>query len=347
MIVNVSYKASKTADLENLFHQHSEKLGKYLRFFRPELVHLKGIVDENSSPQGFVVSLNLRLPSGQMASQERADTAKPAVKLAFESLTEQLKKHKALLRNFHRGVPRKGPSRVQGGTVPFEETFAALRPEAISSSDVSSYLNANLPRLRRYVERQIAYRESQEQLTNGQVAVDDVISEAIANALGDHNDAPERLKLEPWLYRLTNQAIDRLSSPNPEEYQVNSDRPSLLEPESQNAGPDVMEFNQVDQRLEADYTIPDETGNNPEELAARRELISLVETTLRNAGPNEREAFILFTIEGFTLEEIADITNRGVDEVRASIGSAREHLQRALPVKDPLSEKLVEYSRTA
>ena len=72
-----------------------------------------------------------------------------------------------------------------------------------------------------------------------------------------------------------------------------------------------------------------------------------METTLRDAGRNEREAFILYTIEGFTLEEIADITNRSVEEVRASIRKAREHLQRALPIKDPLKEKLVEYSKSA
>ncbi len=72
-----------------------------------------------------------------------------------------------------------------------------------------------------------------------------------------------------------------------------------------------------------------------------------METTLGDAGHNEREAFILYTIEGFTLEEIADITNRSVEEVRASIRKAREHLQRALPIEDPLKEKLVEYSRSA
>ncbi len=71
----------------------------------------------------------------------------------------------------------------------------------------------------------------------------------------------------------------------------------------------VLQFHQPDEKLFEENVIPDPTANNPEELAARRELISLVETTLRDAGRNEREAFIFYTIEGFTLEEIADITN--------------------------------------
>jgi RNA polymerase sigma factor (sigma-70 family) len=342
MIVNISYKVSKTADLERLFQQQADKLQKYLRIFRPDLVHLKGAIEENSTREGMVVSLNLRLPSGQMATHEHGDNATSAVKLAFEALTEQLKRHEAQLRNFHHWLHRRGPLREEVGTVPFEQTFAAVKSEAISPSDVSGYIDVNLPRLRRYIERQLAYRESQGQLVPGQVAVDDVLSETISNALGEHDDPPERMKLEPWLYRLANQAIDRLSSPNPEEYRVESQTSREEEGDAS-----VLQFNWPNERIDRDYAIADETGNNPEELAARRELISLVETTLRDAGPNEREAFILFTIEGFTLDEIADITNRGAEEVRASIGRAREYLQRVLPVKDPLSEKLVEYSRTA
>ena len=68
---------------------------------------------------------------------------------------------------------------------------------------------------------------------------------------------------------------------------------------------------------------------------------------MREAGRTEREAFILYTVEGFTLEEIADITNHAVEEVRAAIGKAREHLQRALPIKAPLKDRLVEYSKSA
>ena len=110
---------------------------------------------------------------------------------------------------------------------------------------------------------------------------------------------------------------------------------------------DKLQFHQPDEQLSEENVIPDPTANNPEELAARDELMTLVETALRDAGRDEAEAFILYTLEDFTLEEIADITNRGVEEVRMSLRKAREHLQRALPIKDPLKQKLVEYSKSA
>jgi RNA polymerase sigma factor (sigma-70 family) len=317
MNVHISYKISKTPDLEKIINQQVEKLDRYLQVFRPELVHLKGVVEENSAREGIVVSLNLRLPSGQMAAREKASAAITGVKAAFEDLTEQLKKHKEMLRNQHKWLHRRVPERAVAGTVPFEQTMAAVKPETVSAGDISSYVDVNLPRLKRFIQRELENRKREGQRLPGQLAADDVLSEAIADALGEQHDKPERIKLEPWLYRLAKQAIGRLSA---------EDR--------------------GERRMARDDAVPD-LADTPEELAARSELISLVETTLGAAGRDERETFILYTIEGFTLEEIADIANHSVEEVRTFIRKAREHLQRTLPIKDPLKEKLVEYSRSA
>ena len=102
MNVHFSYKISKTSDLEKQVHQQLEKLKKYLQVFRPELVHVKGIVEESSAREGVIVTLNLRLPSGQMAAQEKSPVASSAVRAAFDALTEQLKRHKQVLRSKHK-----------------------------------------------------------------------------------------------------------------------------------------------------------------------------------------------------------------------------------------------------
>ncbi len=346
MNVHFSYRISKTPDLEKLIKQQVEKLGRYLRVFRPDLMHLKGFIEENSARAGVVVSLNLRLPSGQMASQESGPTATAAVKAAFDSIAEQVKKHKELLRNRHKWGRRRGPERAVIETVPFADTLAAMKLERISADDISGYVNVNLPRLQRFIRRELDYRESQGQLQPGQVAVEDVVGEAIANALSEQGESPERMKLEPWVHRLAMQAIDQLAFENREDGHVPLER-SHREQNVHASDETKLQFHQPDEQLSEENLIPDPTANNPEELAARDELITQVETTLRGAGRDEAEAFILYTLEGFTLEEIADITNRSVEEVRASIRKAREHLQRALPIKDPLKEKLVEYSRSA
>ena len=223
MNVHFSYKISKTPDLEKLINQQVEKLGRYLRVFRPDLVHLKGLIEENSAREGVVVSLNLRLPSGQMAAQESSPTATAAIKAAFDSIAEQVKKHKDVAAQPSQGAAPSGPERPVG-TVPFEETIAAVKPEHISSADISSYVNVNLPRLQRFIQRELDYRESQGQLQPGQVAAEDVVGEAIANALSEQNESPEPMKLEPWVHRLAMRAIDQLALENREDGHVPLER---------------------------------------------------------------------------------------------------------------------------
>lgn len=346
MNVHISYKVSKTSDLEKRINQQLEKLGRFLQVFRPELVHLKGIIADSSAKQGVSVSLNLRLPSGQMAVQSNGATESAAIKVAFDDITEQVKKHKQLLRSQHKWPRRRGPQRAVVATVPFEETVAAVKPESISHDDISAYIDVNFPRLQRFIQRELQYREDQVNLEPGKIAVEDVVNEAIANALDEHNEKPERMKLEPWMHRLSIEAIAELAADGTDERDVPLQR-SRGRQNVHASDEALLQFHQPDEKLLEENVIPDPTANNPEELAARRELIRLVGTALRDAGHSEREAFIFYTIEGFTLEEIADITSHTVEEVRAAIRRAREHLQRALPIQDPLKDKLVEYSRSA
>src|SRR5271166_1949465 len=173
MNVHISYKVPKTSDLEKLINQQVAKMGRYLQVFRPDLVHLKGIVTDNSARQGFGVSLNLRLPSGQMAAQSSASTESAAIKTAFDEITEQVKKHKQLLRNQHQWPRRRGPQRAELQTVPFEDTVAVVKPELISHEDITRYIDVNFPRLQRFIQRELRYREDQGQLTPDQIAVED------------------------------------------------------------------------------------------------------------------------------------------------------------------------------
>ena len=98
MNVHFSYRLHKIPAVEKDIQHQIERLQKRLQLFRPELIHLKGVVEEVSAREGTSVSLNLRLPSGQMAVQVSAPTAAAAVKGGFEDLLQQVNKHKEILR---------------------------------------------------------------------------------------------------------------------------------------------------------------------------------------------------------------------------------------------------------
>src|SRR6202142_4643916 len=102
MNVHIHYRDRKTPDIEKDINHLVEKLRKRVQYFRPELVHLKGMVEQNSPREGTTVSLNLRLPSGQMAAQHSSPTAASAAKAAFDDLLQQVTKHKGQLYNSHK-----------------------------------------------------------------------------------------------------------------------------------------------------------------------------------------------------------------------------------------------------
>ena len=216
MNVHISYKTAKAPDLEKQFNHQIEKLGRRLQVFRPELVHLKGIIEQSTSREGVVVSLNLRLPSGQMASLQAGTTGIAAVKAALGDLMSQLTRHKDLLRSQRRGMLRRSVREQTLPAVPFEKTPAAVHPPVASVEDINSYINANLPRLERFVERELRFREANSFLQPDLISTEEVVDEAIAAALGDEEERPELLSLERWLYRLSIRAINRIASGNGE-----------------------------------------------------------------------------------------------------------------------------------
>jgi len=330
MNVHVSYRIHKTPAVEKDIQHQIEKLRKRLQVFRPELIHLKGMVEEVSAKEGFSVSLNLRLPSGQMAVQQKAQTAEAAVKSAFEDLLLQLNKHKEILRSSHKWTRRqKTVATRRPATVPFENTLAVVFPATISSEDVRSYVNANLPRLERFVEREIFFRETADQVVEDSISKEEVIDETIAAALGDSGEKPERLALEAWLYRLALEALERLSNSDRENGSSVHLEDSARKQNVKASDEAELQFHQPDEAITEETVIADDRVATPEQIVGSDEMMRLIATALRDVGADHREAFILYAIEGFGVEEISAITGTPPDRVVSSISAARDHLRKS------------------
>jgi DNA-directed RNA polymerase specialized sigma24 family protein/ribosome-associated translation inhibitor RaiA len=333
MNVHVSYRLHKDPAVEKDVQHQIEKLQKRLQVFRPELIHLKGVVEEVSPREGTSVSLNLRLPSGQMAVQTTAPTATAAVKAAFEDLLQQLNKHKEILRASHKWQRGRRGNSARPVTpvreVPFEQTLAAVFPATISADDIRSYVNANLARLDRFVEREIYFRESQENLAPDSVSKDEVIDEAIAAALSDGQEKPEKLALEPWLYRQALRALDELSRTDESNGNAVHLEDSARRPNVKGSDEPGLQFHQPDESITGETVIPDSRVSTPEQILASDELLRLIASALRDLGAGPREAFILHAVEGFSVEEVVAITGLPAERVLAFVSAARDHLRKA------------------
>src|SRR5262249_28295271 len=107
-----------------------------------------------------------------------------------------------------------------------------------------------------------------------------------------------------------------------------------------------LQFHQPDESMTAESSIADRRVATPEEIAYSDEMVTLVQYGLHAAARQDREAFILYAIEGFSLDEIAAITDRSATQVEASIRTAREKLKRAVPIENPFKERLLRQTGT-
>jgi RNA polymerase sigma factor (sigma-70 family) len=346
MNVQVSYKVHKTPDIEKEVNHQIEKIQKRLQVFRPDLVGLKAVIEENSAREGTIVSLNLRLPSAQLTAQAKAPSATAAIKAAFDELIQQIGRHKELLRSSHKWRRwRRGPQESPEPGVPFEQTLAAVMPPTISADDIGSYVNANLGRLERFVERELHFRHADEEIPEDGLSTSEVVNEVIARALSDH-DRPEKLALEPWLYRLALQSMNEMTKRLHE-----LEAPIALEDsrrrQNVQASDEVgLQFHQPDEGWTRESAIPDRRVSTPEQDAYSDEVIALVQAALRGADRTDREAFLLYGIEGFSLNEIAAITGRHVEAVRESVQRARDCVRRAPSITNEFHQELLAKTRT-
>ncbi|MBS1849764.1 MAG: hypothetical protein JST79_02535 [Acidobacteria bacterium] len=348
MNVHISFKVRKTPDIEKEILHITQKLQKRLQVFRPELVHLKGIVEELSSRKTFAVTLNLRLPSGQMAAQKSAATPATALRAASDDLLLQLNKHKSQLRNAHKWPRwRRGSQERPAEGVPFEQTLAAVQAPTISSDDIRSYVNANLSRLEHFVEVELLFREAAEQIPANSIMKEEIIDEVIARALEEGVEKPERLALEPWLYRLALRVIGDLPDYAGEEGQEVRLEQTLRSANAPASDEAELQFHQPDESFTEESVIADRRASTPEDIAYSEEMIALVQSAMHGASPVEKEAFILHVMEGFSVEEISAITTRSAEEILGAIAAARRRLRQSVPLAGRFKGKLLQQTGSA
>jgi DNA-directed RNA polymerase specialized sigma24 family protein len=283
-----------------------------------------------------------------MAVQETAPAPTAALKAAFDELLQQLTKHKDMLRSSHKWARRRSGTTRRGEreSVPFEQTLAAVQPPTVSPEDIRSYVNANLSRLERFVDREIQYREAADLLPADSVTKEDVIDEAVARALGDGTEKPERLTLEPWLYQLSMRVLDEMGADDSDGVESVRLQDSARKFNVRATDEAHLQYHQPDETLTRESTIRDDRTATPEDIAASDEMVTMVYLALRSASDMDREAFILNAVEGFTIEEIAAISERKPEEVRESIRAAREQLRKSPPVANRLRDKLLQKTGT-
>jgi RNA polymerase sigma factor (sigma-70 family) len=352
MDVHVSYKSGKTPEVEREFQNHITKLERRLQVFKPDLVHLHAIVDQQNG-QGPSTSLNLRLPSGQMAVQKTGDNLVSAVKAGFTDLLSQLTRHKELLRgDWSRRRRQTGRGQVVEPAVPFEQTVASVpvqespKTKPNVGNDLETWFNANMASLREFIERELNFRINSAELHEDQVTPEEVLDEVIVAALTEEDTGSQFLSEESRFHGFALQAIRHLTAANSDSGDISLESPARTQNVT-GSDENVLQYHQYDDRPQEEDILADGNVRTPEEIFASEEMVAQLDLVLREVNARDREAFVLYTLEGFTIEEISRLQGRSPEDVRKSIQHARERVQKKLPEKNDLRSRLLKRSRVA
>ena len=348
MNIQITNRAHRAPEVETEINQQVNKLGRRLRVFRPDMLSLHVDLSPGSSKRngGLAVNLNLRMPSGQISANGLAQHGISAVKDAFRDLTSQLDAHKEHLRNrrnFHRNT-------AQHHGVPFETTLATMKapepnPEA-STGDIRLFINTNYNDLERFVRRQLRLRVGAGEISPNLVSVDEVLDETVANALDENAQHPDLMSIEQWLYRLAMQAVDLVAQRNADTGDVNIEE---ARGQQNVSGSDdaYLQYHEDGDELTVQDFIPDQTRSNPEQVIYSRESLDQVGGALACLDKHDRDAFVLYALEGFSVDEISSIAQRSQDDIRQSLDNARSTLNRQLSPDNAYRHLLQAEARSA
>ncbi|MGH9483340.1 MAG: RNA polymerase sigma factor [Terriglobales bacterium] len=319
MNLHLTVQVPRSPDLNQVIDRFQRKLDALLLAFQPELVQLQGRLARHTQREGVRCRLNLHLPTGQLSSDEAAATAQAAFRAASDELTRQLKRHKQRLRETR---PR---ARLAARRQPAIPGPAGAR---VGGAGLAGYFGSHHQHLLGFVQRQLELRERLGELPPGWLDPREVLDETVVMALTARPGTPS-LNRGRWLLLLATQAIRRLA----QEY---GDRQHGQELHSlDQAAPGGMAYRTTESdtgdgqgaRLR-DLVASD--GANPEEAAQAFEAMERLAAALVRLPRQERHDLVLYLLEGFRPQEIAQLSKRSETEVRQSLDQAEAAL-RALP----------------
>jgi RNA polymerase sigma factor (sigma-70 family) len=302
-----------------------------------------------------------------MASQKPGENALASIKSAFSDLFSQLTKHKDVLRGHLTGKASRRESRerltqapspagpvrtkndgVKKGEIPraLAVPVTAAKTDGAVVADVEMWLSANLRKLEEFIDQELNIQVAAERVREDQITREEVVDEVIVSALSQEDGKAQLLSPESWFHRLALQAIRRLIHANADTGTISLDAPAGIQNVS-GSDENVLQYHQPDDSLPEESIIRDQNVRTPEEIMAGDEMVAQLDILLHEVRALDREAFVLYTLEGFTVDEISRLAGRPAEQVRQSIHHARTHIQQKLPMQNQLRKSLLHHSRVA
>ncbi len=314
MNVHLTMQVPRSPDLNHTVDRFQRKLEPLLFVFQPELVQLQGRLLRHSSREGVRCRLNLHLPTGQLSSEEGAATAQAAFRAASDDLIRQLQKHKQRLRETR--------MRPAGGRIRPRPVVEA--GSGAGNANLGAYFGAQYGHILAFIRRQIQLRERLGELPAGRLEPEEVMDEVVLAALQAMPDAAA-LNRGRWLLLLAAAAIRKLTKANSSRQHGIELR--SLDQDAQSAdGASSDDNGEGDEALELQDFVRSPHAD-PEQTALAAEAMDRLAAALARIPRELRHDLVLYMLEGFRPQELAQVSGRNEAEVRAALEQAQQALR--------------------
>lgn len=183
--------------------------------------------------------------------------------------------------------------------------------------------------LRRHIERELELTILAGGIRPGEVGADDIMDEVIVRAWSELRSRPQDMSLHRWLVELVHQHLDALEAGRADPLR-SIDEPTTPADQkymARDCGVYDEAFQDEDDDGTLSMVVPDDHAPDPLELLTEQEDEPTILDRLAALPRRQRRAFTLFTLEEWTVPEIASTLRCSEDEVEEEIARAKEALR--------------------
>jgi RNA polymerase sigma factor (sigma-70 family) len=173
----------------------------------------------------------------------------------------------------------------------------------------------------------------------------DFVDEVVLQAYEQYEKKPADLSVEEWLYRLTNERLERylrkrkstekrrrsLETLNQTELHTLEQMPITADADGEVWVPEELDDSEYEKR---EFNPPSDSST-PEAQLEREEEVEQVVQALSHVPEQNRVVFELFAVEGFSKEAVARIANISPDEVTRIVERVKEQIRREIQNQEP------------
>ena len=313
--------------VRNHWQKKQRRIEKLLTTFPEDQRHLRLSVKKEK--RGWQAQAVLSLPTGTLVARTEPylQNYQQALEIVTDKLVDEIRRHKEKLR---RDALYRRKNRQQ-------RDFATVVPlltqdrEQNDRANFFELLRPVLKNLRNHAQREIVFAQVEGKLKPGELTVSELFDETIVRAWEGFNQKMPERPLE-WLSQILHSILDEYERKTIPTVSLEEVIP-LEDPRYEGITGWIQEnepFWGEQETLTLEDLLPGYEATEPWYQLTFAEQERWLLRCLNNLSPEQRKAFVLYSLEGWSEDEIAMLQERSLKTVGNDIKAARQYLEEQL-----------------